>query len=68
MIMEKASWYTINNAAEIDSPALIVYPDRVKSNITLLKTFVSHDDRRSRQQQRLLLDSSVEWMPKPLFE
>jgi D-serine deaminase-like pyridoxal phosphate-dependent protein len=41
MVMEKASWYTINNAVEIDSPALIVYPDRIKSNIKLLKTFVS---------------------------
>jgi D-serine deaminase-like pyridoxal phosphate-dependent protein len=39
--MEEAGWYTINNAAEIDSPALILYPDRVKSNIKLLKTFVS---------------------------
>lgn len=37
----KADWYTINNAAEIDSPSLIIYPDRVKSNIKLLKSFVS---------------------------
>jgi D-serine deaminase-like pyridoxal phosphate-dependent protein len=34
-------WYTINNAEEIDSPALIIYPDRVKSNISLLQTFVA---------------------------
>jgi D-serine deaminase-like pyridoxal phosphate-dependent protein len=27
------SWYTIHNIAQIDSPALVVYPDRVKENI-----------------------------------
>lgn len=29
-------WYSINNINTIDSPALIVYPDRVKENIRLL--------------------------------
>jgi len=28
-------WYTINNIALIDSPALLVYPDRIKANIAL---------------------------------
>ena len=27
------SWYTVSNAAEIPSPALLVYPDRVEENI-----------------------------------
>lgn len=26
-------WYTVDNIAEIDSPALLVFPDRVKANI-----------------------------------
>lgn len=26
-------WYTINNIGELDTPALVVYPDRVKQNI-----------------------------------
>ncbi len=26
-------WYTISNASEVPSPALLVYPDRIKSNI-----------------------------------
>lgn len=31
-------WYTINNPDELDSPALIIYPDRVKKNIeTIVK-------------------------------
>lgn len=45
--MEAGNWYTINNAEDIDSPALIIYPDRVKSNIKLLQTFVS-DTRQLR--------------------
>jgi len=35
-------WYSIKNAETIDTPALIIYPDRVKHNIDLLKTFVSN--------------------------
>jgi D-serine deaminase-like pyridoxal phosphate-dependent protein len=27
------NWYTVNNVEEIDSPALLVYPERVKQNI-----------------------------------
>jgi D-serine deaminase-like pyridoxal phosphate-dependent protein len=26
-------WYTLSNAAEIDSPALLVYPERVRENV-----------------------------------
>ncbi|RFZ94175.1 D-TA family PLP-dependent enzyme [Mucilaginibacter conchicola] len=38
--MEIPAWYIINNVDELDTPALIVYPDRVKSNIDLLKSMV----------------------------
>ncbi|GAA0524088.1 D-TA family PLP-dependent enzyme [Chitinophaga japonensis] len=31
-------WYTIHNVDLIDSPALLVYPDRVRDNIQLLKS------------------------------
>ncbi|MCW5910662.1 MAG: D-TA family PLP-dependent enzyme [Cyclobacteriaceae bacterium] len=34
------SWYEIKNINELDSPALVVYPDRVKENIRILKQFV----------------------------
>ena len=37
----EADWYTINNAETIDTPALVVYPERVKENIELLKSMVS---------------------------
>jgi D-serine deaminase-like pyridoxal phosphate-dependent protein len=29
----KDQWYTINNAHEVTSPSLLVYPERIKSNI-----------------------------------
>ena len=38
-------WYKINNIDEIDSPALVIYPDRVKKNIRLLKSMIDDVDR-----------------------
>ncbi|HRG08740.1 MAG TPA: D-TA family PLP-dependent enzyme, partial [Cyclobacteriaceae bacterium] len=32
--------YLIKNITELDSPALAVYPDRVKQNIKILQQFV----------------------------
>jgi D-serine deaminase-like pyridoxal phosphate-dependent protein len=33
-------WFDIKNVAEIDSPAFVVYIDRVKENIRLIKTMI----------------------------
>ncbi len=33
MDSRKKDWYTINNIDELDSPVLVVYPERVKKNI-----------------------------------
>ena len=33
-------WYHISNIMEVDSPALVVFPDRVKRNIELLKNMI----------------------------
>ncbi len=38
-------WYRIDNVNEIDSPALIIYPDRVKRNIALLKSMINDVQR-----------------------
>jgi D-serine deaminase-like pyridoxal phosphate-dependent protein len=38
--METVEWYTINNVDELDTPALVVYPERVKYNIDLVKTMI----------------------------
>lgn len=33
-------WYTAENVAAVDSPALLIYPDRVRENIRIMKSFV----------------------------
>jgi D-serine deaminase-like pyridoxal phosphate-dependent protein len=38
-------WYTINNVEELDTPALVVYPDRVKHNISMVKTMIDDVSR-----------------------
>ena len=38
-------WYQINNISRIDSPALVVYPDRIKSNIALAIKIAGTSDR-----------------------
>lgn len=38
-------WYRINNINEIDSPALVIYPDRVKKNIALLISMIDDVSR-----------------------
>jgi D-serine deaminase-like pyridoxal phosphate-dependent protein len=40
-----SDWYTISNMVQLDTPALVVYPDRVKENIRILKQFVLEVDR-----------------------
>lgn len=34
--MEQSPWYLIDDVDQLDSPALVVYPDRVRQNIRLL--------------------------------
>lgn len=43
--MKEAEWYIIKNVDELDTPALAVYPDRVKHNIELLKSMVNDVSR-----------------------
>ncbi|RYF88060.1 MAG: D-TA family PLP-dependent enzyme, partial [Chitinophagaceae bacterium] len=38
-------WYEINNISTIDTPALVIYPDRVKRNIALVKTMIDDINR-----------------------
>jgi len=33
-------WFSIDNIDKLDTPALVVYPDRVQANINLLKTMI----------------------------
>jgi D-threonine aldolase len=38
-------WYEIENVNELDTPALVVFPDRVKENLRILKEFVPDVNR-----------------------
>ena len=38
--MNKPDWYTIQNIDKIDSPALVVYPNRIQKNIERMKEIV----------------------------
>jgi len=60
-------WYSIKNADTVDTPALVIYPDRVKRNIDLLKTFVSSPSqlrphiktKKCPQVCKLMLDAGI---------
>ena len=38
-------WYQLTNEAQVDSPAVVIYKDRVKGNISLLKTMIDDVQR-----------------------
>lgn len=38
-------WYEIENVASLDSPSLVIFPDRVKENLRILKQFVPDTSR-----------------------
>ncbi|GAA4099270.1 D-TA family PLP-dependent enzyme [Mucilaginibacter panaciglaebae] len=40
-----AAWFDITDINELDTPALVVYPDRVKKNIATLVTAIDSTDR-----------------------
>ena len=60
-------WYKINDIANLDTPALAVYPDRVKQNIAALKKMVSDVSRlrphiktnKSREATQLMMDAGI---------
>src|SRR4051812_36829537 len=65
--MAEQEWYIINNIDELDTPALVVYPARVKSNIDLLKTMIDDVSRlrphakshKSIDATRLMLQAGI---------
>ncbi|CAA9303831.1 MAG: Type III PLP / low-specificity D-threonine aldolase [uncultured Cytophagales bacterium] len=65
---DAAAWYTLRNVDAVDSPALVVYRDRVLQNITLLKSMVEGDvaslrphvkTHKMAEVARLLLDAGI---------
>lgn len=61
------SWYDIKNIDEIDSPALVVYPERVKENIRLIKGMIDDVSRlrphikthKTKEVSLLLLEAGI---------
>ena len=43
--MKKDIWYSIENAGKTDTPAFIIYPERVKENIRILKGMIDDTAR-----------------------
>lgn len=63
----KDLWYQIKNVHEIDSPSLVIYPERINENIRLLKSFVKDlqqlrphvKTHKIREVSQLLLDAGI---------
>jgi D-serine deaminase-like pyridoxal phosphate-dependent protein len=61
------NWYLIENVETLDTPALVVYPDRVKNNIGILKSMIDKTSRlrphvkthKSSEVSQLLLTAGV---------
>lgn len=52
------NWYTIDDVEKLDTPTLLVYPDRVKANIDLLKTMID-DAKRLRPHVKTYKNKEV---------
>ena len=65
--MKQSPWYLIDNVAQLDSPALVVYPDRVRQNIRLLTESIDDPSRlrphvkthKSREATELMLAAGI---------
>lgn len=60
-------WYQINNIAQIDSPALLVYPEKVQSNINIALNIIGNKDRlrphvktnKTKEVCKMMLESGI---------
>jgi len=65
--MPEKDWYTINNIEELDTPCLVVYPERVKQNISILKGMIDDVARlrphvktyKNKQVTLLMLEAGI---------
>ena len=62
-----SEWYAIRNIDTLDTPALVIYPERVRKNIGILKSFVDDVARlrphvktnKCPQVTRLMIDAGI---------
>lgn len=65
--MTSNDWFTIRNIHEIDSPAMAIYPERVRENLRVLKSFVPETARlrphikthKTPEVARLMIDEGI---------
>jgi D-threonine aldolase len=65
---EKNNWYQFDGIDQVDSPALIIYIDRVKENIRTLKSMIDDVKRlrphvktnKSKEAVRLLMEAGIQ--------
>jgi D-threonine aldolase len=61
------NWYEVDNISQVDTPSLLVYPDRIKANIAHFKSYTNNfsllrphvKTNKSTQVTKLLLDAGV---------
>lgn len=66
--MEQTPWYLIDTIAQLDTPALVVYPDRVQQNIARLINTIGDVSRlrphvktnKSREASQMMLDAGIQ--------
>ena len=66
-MQQEDQWYKIENEASIDSPALVVYPQRIKENIRLLLSMIDDPSRlrphvktnKTREATLLMLEAGI---------
>src|SRR5438034_3646364 len=67
MITPNENWYQINNIGDLDSPVLVVFPERVKANIQTAISMVEHVSQlrphvktnKSAEATQLMLDAGI---------
>ena len=60
-------WYSIRNAATLDTPALVIYPENVKKNLAVLRSFAGEMQRvrphvktnKCPQVSRMMIDAGI---------
>ncbi len=65
--MTENNWYIIHDIEKLDTPALVIYPERVKENIDILKTMIDDVARlrphvkthKSKEATILMLDAGI---------
>ena len=65
--MEQTPWYQINDLSQLDTPALAIYPDRVRQNIAFLTSSIDDISRlrphvkthKNREATQLMLEAGI---------